>query len=147
MNQTTSIINQAQKENRKALLEPEAKTICSEYGISVNRFKVATTEAQAAVYADEIGYPIVLKIVSPDISHKSDAGGVLVNLKPPPMLPRDSQKSSPTPKITKLMPKLWAFLCRKWAPSGIEVIVGSNQGPDFWPHCYVWLRRDICRVI
>jgi len=83
MNQTSKIINQAKKENRKALLEPEAKTICMEYGIPVTKFEVALNENEAAKYADEIGYPVVLKIVSPDIIHKSDAGGVMVNLKNP----------------------------------------------------------------
>ena len=83
LNQTSKIINQAKKEGRKALLEPEAKTICTEYGISVTKFKVASNEGEAAKYADEIGYPVVLKIVSPDIIHKSDAGGVMVNLKNP----------------------------------------------------------------
>ena len=81
MNQTAKIIHQAKKEDRKALLETEAKTICAEYGIPVNKFQLAKTEKEAATYADEIGYPIVLKIVSPDIIHKSEAGGVMVNLK------------------------------------------------------------------
>ena len=83
MNQTSRIVNQAKKEGRKVLLEPEAKTICMEYGIPVTKFKVALNEDEAAKYAGEIGYPVVLKIVSPDIIHKSDAGGVMVNLKNP----------------------------------------------------------------
>lgn len=81
MKQTTKIINQAKKEGRKALLEPEAKAICAEYGITVNKFDVATNAKEAVAQAEKIGYPIVLKIVSPDIIHKSDAGGVKVNLK------------------------------------------------------------------
>ena len=81
MNQTTKIINQAKKEGRKALLEPEAKTIIAEYGVVVNKFSVAKTPQEAAKQAEQIGFPIVLKIVSPDIIHKSDAGGVKVNLK------------------------------------------------------------------
>ncbi|HUK84382.1 MAG TPA: acetate--CoA ligase family protein, partial [Candidatus Acidoferrum sp.] len=83
MNQTSKIISQAKKEGRKTLLEPEAKMICREYGIPVTEFRVASNEKEAAKYADEIGYPIVLKIVSLDIIHKSDAGGVIVNLKNP----------------------------------------------------------------
>jgi acyl-CoA synthetase (NDP forming) len=81
MNQTQKIVNQAKKEGRKALLETEAKTICTEYGIPVTKFNLAKNEKEAAAQADQIGYPIVLKIVSPDIIHKSDAGGVMVNLK------------------------------------------------------------------
>src|SRR5659263_658209 len=77
MNQTLKIINNAKKEGRKALLETEAKTICIEYGIPVTKFNLAKNENEAAVQADQIGYPVVLKIVSPDIIHKSDAGGVI----------------------------------------------------------------------
>ena len=81
MKQTKNIIDQAKQEGRKALLEIEAKIICSEYGIPVTRFNLAKSETEAAEQAEKIGYPIVLKIVSPDIIHKTDAGGVLVNLK------------------------------------------------------------------
>ncbi len=75
------IISQAQKEGRKILLEPEAKSICAEYGIPVTKFSVAKNELEAKEYAEKIGFPVVLKIVSQDIVHKSDAGGVIVNLK------------------------------------------------------------------
>ena len=81
MSETAKIISQAQKEGRKALLETEAKTICAEYGIPVTKFKLAKTAGEAAETAEQFGYPVVLKIVSPDILHKSDAGGVMVNLK------------------------------------------------------------------
>ena len=83
MNQTAKIINQSKKENRKILLETEAKTICTEYDIPVTKFNLAKNEKEAVTQADEIGYPIVLKIVSPDIIHKSEARGVIVNLKTP----------------------------------------------------------------
>src|SRR5674476_1423583 len=69
MNQTTKIINQAKKEGRKALLETEAKTICIEYGIPVTKFNLAKNEKEAATQADQIGYPVVLKIVSPAVSY------------------------------------------------------------------------------
>ena len=52
-----------------------------EYTIPVIAFKLAKTEREAATFAEQIGFPVVLKIVSPEIIHKSDAGGVMVNLK------------------------------------------------------------------
>ncbi|MGQ9506869.1 MAG: acetate--CoA ligase family protein, partial [Candidatus Bathycorpusculaceae bacterium] len=76
MTKTSRIFNEVYKEGRKFLLEPEAKTVCMEYGIPVTRFEVAKSEGEAVKFADEIGYPIVLKVVSPDIIHKSDVGGV-----------------------------------------------------------------------
>ena len=81
MKQTSEIIANAAKENRKHLLETEAKTICMEYGIPVTRFKLAKNEEEAVKFAEEIGFPVVLKVVSPDIIHKSDIGGVILNIK------------------------------------------------------------------
>ena len=81
LNQTAIIINQARNEKRNTLLENEAKTILTEYNIPVTKFNLAKNDKEATDHADRIGYPIVLKIVSPDIIHKSDAGGVLINLK------------------------------------------------------------------
>ncbi len=57
MNQTVKIINQAKKEGRKALLEPEAKTICAEYGIPVNKFSLATNEKEAVAQAEKNRLP------------------------------------------------------------------------------------------
>lgn len=81
LTETSKIICQAQLEGRKALLEPEAKAICMEYGIPVTAFELAKNEDEAVKFAEQLGFPVVLKIVSPDILHKSDAGGVIVNLK------------------------------------------------------------------
>jgi acyl-CoA synthetase (NDP forming) len=81
LTKTSEIISQVRREGRKALLETEAKTICMEYAIPVTTFKLAKTEREAAALAEQIGFPVVLKIVSPEIIHKSDAGGVMVNLK------------------------------------------------------------------
>jgi acyl-CoA synthetase (NDP forming) len=96
LNQTQKIITQAKKEGRKALLETEAKTICAEYGIPVTKFMLAKSDKEAAVQADQIGYPVVLKIVSPDIIHKTEAGGVIVTSRPPSMSPQATKKSSRT---------------------------------------------------
>ena len=81
MSKVSEILANVHKENRKNLLEPEAKAICQEYNIPITRFKMARKKAEAARLAEEIGFPVVLKIVSPDIIHKSDIGGVMLNLK------------------------------------------------------------------
>jgi len=74
MKNSLDMFAQARKEGRNYLLEPEAKIVCMEYGIPVTRFKVALTQDEAIKFADQIGYPIVLKIVSPDILHKFESG-------------------------------------------------------------------------
>ena len=131
MNQTAKIIHQAKKENRKALLEPEAKTICAEYDIPVNKFQLAKTEKEASIYADEIGYPIVLKIVSPDIIHKSDAGGVLVNLKNGAEVASAYKKIIENAKNYKADAKIVGVLIQEMAPQSTEVIVGAIKDPQF----------------
>ena len=131
MNQTAKIINQAKKENRKALLETEAKTICAEYGIPITKFNLAKTEKEAAKYADQIGYPIVLKIVSPDIIHKSDAGGVLVNLKNAADVAAGYNKIIENVKKYKADAKIVGVLVQEMAPQSTEVIVGAIKDPQF----------------
>ena len=131
MNQTAKIIHQAKKENRKALLEPEAKTICAEYGIPVNKFQLAKTEKEASTYADEIGYPIVLKIVSPDIIHKSDAGGVKVNLKNTQEVAAAYKQIIENAKKYKADAKIAGVLVQEMAPQSTEVIVGAIKDPQF----------------
>ena len=131
LNQTTKIVNQARKEGRKALLEPEAKTICTEYGIPVTKFKVASNQKEASKFADEIGYPVVLKIVSPDIIHKSEAGGVIVNLKTPTEVNLGYNKILENVKKYKADAKIVGVLVQEMAPSSTEVIVGAIKDPQF----------------
>ena len=131
MNETSKIINQAETENRKALLEPEAKTICMEYGIPVPKFKVALNENEAAEYADEIGYPVVLKIVSPDIIHKSDAGGVIINLENPADVADAYRKILENVKKYKADAEIVGILVQEMAPQSTETIVGAIKDPQF----------------
>jgi acetyltransferase len=74
------IISSALEEERFSLGEGEAREIISAYGFAIPRNIIAATSEEAAAVAEEIGYPVVLKIVSPDILHKSDIGGVKVGL-------------------------------------------------------------------
>jgi acyl-CoA synthetase (NDP forming) len=73
------IIQRAKKEKR-SLLETEAKELLREYKIPVPAFKLIKNEEEISKIREAIGYPIVMKIVSPDIIHKSDAGGVKVGI-------------------------------------------------------------------
>ena len=131
MSQVNKIFSQVKKEGRKALLEPEAKTICIEYGIPVTKFKVASNEKDAAKFADEIGYPVVLKIVSQDIIHKSDAGGVLINLKNSSEVTAGYVKIIENAKRYKPDAKIAGVLVQEMAPQSTEVIVGAIKDPQF----------------
>ena len=131
MSQTSKIINQAKKEGRKALLEPEAKTICMDYGICVTKFKVAVNEKEAVHCAEEIGYPVVLKIVSPDIIHKSDVGGVMVNLNKPAEVTDAYKKIMENVKKYNAKAKIVGVLVQEMARQSTEVIVGAVKDPQF----------------
>lgn len=129
----SQIFTEVKKEGRKNLLEPEAKTVCMEYGIPVTKFKVAETVDEAVRCADEIGYPVVLKIVSPDIIHKSDAGGVVVNLKTPAEVRKAYQKILENAKKYKADAEIIGILVQEMAPESTEVIVGATKDPQFGP--------------
>ncbi|MFD1937219.1 acetate--CoA ligase family protein [Nonomuraea mangrovi] len=78
---TREILEKALAEGRTALTAPEGRRICQEYGIATPGEGLATSPQEAVEIAESIGLPVVLKIVSPDILHKTDAGGVLVGLR------------------------------------------------------------------
>src|SRR2546421_4695580 len=75
------ILDQAKAAGRSTLTAPEAKGIVEAYSIAVPKEGVASTAAEAAKLATRIGYPVVMKIVSPQILHKTEAGGVVVGVK------------------------------------------------------------------
>ena len=131
MNETAKIISQAQKEGRKALLEPEAKTICVEYAIPVTKFKLAKGVAEAVAFAEKLGYPVVLKIVSPDIIHKSEAGGVMINLKSKAQVQAAYGKIIDNAIRYNENAKVAGVLVQEMAPQSTEVIVGAIKDPQF----------------
>jgi len=131
LNQTEKIIGQARIEGRVALLEPEAKAICAEYGICVNKFDTAKTEKEAVAHAEKVSYPVVMKIVSQDIIHKSDAGGVLVNVKTAAEVEAGFRKIMENARKYKPDARIEGVLVQEMAPQGIEVIVGAVKDPQF----------------
>jgi acyl-CoA synthetase (NDP forming) len=129
----SEIFETASKEGRNFLFEHEAKNLCGSYGMPITAITVATSEEEAVKAAEKIGYPIVLKIVSPQVLHKSDAGGVLINIKDEKGLRegyntilKNVKRNVPDAEIT-------GILVQEMAPSGTEVIVGSTNDPTFGP--------------
>ncbi len=128
---TSKIISQAQLEGRKVLLENEAKAICMEYQIPVTTFKLSKNEKEAADFAEKIGFPVVLKIVSPDIIHKSDAGGVIINLMNTIEVKNAYRKILENAKKYDRAAKIVGVLVQEMAPQSTEVIVGAIKDPQF----------------
>jgi acyl-CoA synthetase (NDP forming) len=133
LKETSRGFSQAKKEGRKNLLETEAKTVCMDYGIPVTKFELAKNEKEATEFAEKIGFPVVLKIVSPDIIHKSDVGGVMVNLKDANSVRNAYQQIMKNVKKHKAKAKIVGVLVQEMAPSATEVIIGSTKDPQFGP--------------
>ena len=130
---TLEIFKNALKEGRKHLLEPEAKTVCAAYNIPVTRFMVAENEKQAVEFAEQIGYPVVLKIVSPDIIHKFDVGGVILNLNSQAEVQNAYNRIIENVKKNKPEARILGVLVQEMAPPSTEVIVGAIKDPQFGP--------------
>jgi len=133
MNTISKIFDKVKKEGRKFLLESEAKTVCRAYGIPVTDFKVAKNVAEAVKFAERIGYPVVLKIVSPDVIHKSDVGGVIINVKDAENVQKAYQQIMDSVKRHKPNAKIVGVLVQEMAPQSTEIIVGATKDPQFGP--------------
>jgi len=131
MDRVAEIFEKVRREGRNFLLEPEAKEVCMEYGIPVTRFRVAETVEEAVQIAGEIGYPVVLKIVSPDIIHKSDVGGVMLNLKSPEEVRGAYQTIMENVKRHKPDARITGVIVQEMAQPSTEVIVGAIKDPQF----------------
>ena len=128
-----SIITKARAQNRTALLEPEAKSICRAYGLPIPNFKVATSVNQAVKFAKIIGFPVAMKIVSPDIIHKTEAGGVLLNIHTGNEVENGFSKLVSNAKTFKKTVRVDGVLIEHMAPAGLEVIVGGMRDDQFGP--------------
>jgi acetyltransferase len=127
------IISIARADGRDSLTEIEAKAVFKAYGLPVTITELAKTEDEAVALGKKIGFPLVLKIVSPDILHKSDAGGVKVNIKDEAGI-RDAFKTiMANAKAYKSDARIHGICVQEMAPWGTETILGSVNDPSFGP--------------
>lgn len=127
------IIAAARSDGREALTEVEAKQVFAAYGLPVTQTLLAKSEQEAVVLANKVGYPIVMKIVSPDILHKSDAGGVKVNIKDDRGAREAFKIIMDNAKAYKADANIHGIAIQEMAPWGTEVILGSINDPTFGP--------------
>ncbi|MEN6580020.1 MAG: acetate--CoA ligase family protein [Anaerolineaceae bacterium] len=127
------IIEAARKDSRTSLTEIEAKKVFEAYGMMTTRIGLAKSEEEAVKLAKEIGYPIVMKIVSPDILHKSDAGGVKVNIQDETAVREAYNTILKNAKNYKADANIHGIAVQEMAPWGTEVILGSVNDPTFGP--------------
>ncbi len=128
------LIVNAVKEGRKKLLEHEAMKLLELYNIPIARYGFAQNEEEAVKIAKDIGYPVVLKIVSPDISHKTDVGGVIVGVKSDEEVREAFRKIMNNVKNAAPNARISGVLIQEMAKPGfLEVIVGATRDPIFGP--------------
>ncbi|MBC7262122.1 MAG: acetate--CoA ligase family protein, partial [Chloroflexi bacterium] len=127
------IFARARSEGRLTLGDAESREIMEAYGLRIPRSILARTVEEAVEAADSIGYPVVMKVASPDILHKSDIGGVRLNVANAEQV-RDlfdllifrAQRYMPEAQI-------WGVLVQEMVAKGKEVIIGVNRDPQFGP--------------
>jgi len=130
---TDMIIEQARKEGRTMLTEIEAKQLLKNAGINAVETRLATSKEQAIATAKELGFPVVMKIASVDVVHKSDAGGVKLGLKTSAAVGKAYDEIMKS--ITAAFPdaKIDGVSVQKMAKQGIEVIIGMSKDAQFGP--------------
>lgn len=128
-----AVIRRVREEGRNTLTEIEAKQVFSAYGLPITKTLLARTEAEAVKLAQKIGFPVVMKIVSPDILHKSDAGGVKVNIKDEASVHDAFRSILANARNYKAEASIHGIAIQEMAPWGTEVILGSVNDPTFGP--------------
>jgi acetyl coenzyme A synthetase (ADP forming)-like protein len=126
-----AVLDQVRAEGRTVLTAPEGKQVCEAYGIPVPKEGLATSAPEAARLAQEIGYPVVLKIVSTDILHKTDAGGVLTGLASAAEVERGYSTILTNAKAYKADARILGVQVQQMLPAAQEVIVGATTDPSF----------------
>jgi len=128
-----SVLSQARSEDRNLLNEVEVKQLLHDAGVPVTTTLLATTQEEATTLAEQVGYPVVLKIVSPDIVHKSDIGGVKVGLEDSAAVTAAFDEIIANAKNAEPDANITGIAVQNMAPEGIEVIVGMTTDPQFGP--------------
>jgi succinyl-CoA synthetase beta subunit len=139
-----AVVVQARAEGRTALSEQEAKSVLAGFGIPVPRGSVVPRGARASDSVNETSGPYAVKVVSPEILHKSDVGGVRVGVARAAL---DSTIAEMDARITAAGLAIQGWLVEEMAPSGVEVVIGGTVDPRFGPCVMVGLGGVFVEVL
>ncbi|HET6807696.1 MAG TPA: acetate--CoA ligase family protein [Nitrososphaera sp.] len=128
-----SVFENVRKNGRSNLLEEEGYEVLEAYGFPTPKSILCTREQECMDAANEIGYPLVMKVVSPDIIHKSDAGGVKVGIKTDDELKNSFRTITENALKYKSDAKIKGVLVQEMIKSAKETILGASQDPTFGP--------------
>jgi acetate---CoA ligase (ADP-forming) subunit beta len=127
------ILEKARKEGRTLLTEIESKDLLKAAKIPVVETKLATTKTEAMELAKKMGFPVVMKIVSPDVVHKSDAGGVKLGITSAAAAGKAYSEILASVKKHYPKAKITGVSVQKMARTGVEVIIGMTKDAQFGP--------------
>jgi acetyl coenzyme A synthetase (ADP forming)-like protein len=125
------ILDKVKAEGRTSLTAPEGRVVCDAYGIAVPKEGVATSAIEASQLASSMGFPVVLKIVSPEILHKTEAGGVLVGVKSAEEAQKGFDTIMANAKTYNPKANLLGVQVQQQLAGGQEVIIGAVTDPVF----------------
>jgi len=127
------LLNQVLRDGRTQLTESEAKNLMKCYQIPVGKYRVASNIKEAEAFASVIGYPLVMKIASPDIGHKTDVGGVKVGIQNAKELRKHFKEMMA--RVKKLRPdaELDGILIEPMVKKKFELLIGAKKDPIFGP--------------
>ena len=129
----TTILDKAKTERRTVLTEFESKKLLERAGIPVVETRLVRTKRETISVSKEMGFPVVLKITSPDIVHKSDSGGVKLGIANATQASKAYSEIMLSIKQRYPSAIIHGLTVQKMAPPGIQVIVGMNKDPQFGP--------------
>jgi len=121
------------RDGRAILSEPEAKAVLDAYQIPVVKTVVATTAEECAAAAEQIGFPVAIKILSHDITHKSDVGGVALDVRSAPEAANQFAKITERVKLAAPKARIIGVTVQAMSHGGYEIIIGSKKDPTFGP--------------
>jgi len=125
------VVESVLAQGRTAMVEYEAKQVLKAYGLQVPNEKLAETLDEALKYAEEIGYPVAMKLMSPQILHKSDAKVVLLNIKTPEELREKWKEIHENARKYRPDAEVLGVLIAPMLKPGREVIIGVTEDPQF----------------
>lgn len=123
----------ARQQGRTVLTEVEAKQLLAQAGIPVVEARLATTRDEAVALAEELGLPVALKVVSPQITHKTDVGGVKLDLSTPEGVGAAFDAIVEAARTAEPDATIEGVSVQRMAEPGVEVIVGMTMDPQFGP--------------
>jgi succinyl-CoA synthetase beta subunit len=142
---TTDLISAARQQNRTALDEAAGKQLLASFGVSVPKSIVVSNAAAVAAGLGALKPPFAVKVMSPDILHKSDAGGVRVGLHDAAEIVHAINAMAAQPQIANA--RVDGYLIEEMAPPGREVVIGAVRDPQFGPLVMVGLGGIFVEVL